>query len=505
MTLAKDTILENRYRIDCLLGQGGMGAIYQGYDLKLDIPLAIKENFFQTPQSVRQFQQEARILARLHHPNLPRVIDHFSFENRQYLVMDFIEGQDLWEIVKKQKQPLEEKLALDYLIQVCQAVNYLHQQIPPIIHRDIKPQNIKITPEGRAILVDFGIAKMAEGDGRTNTGAQGVTPGFSPPEQYSGTGTTPVSDIYALGATLYAILTGKKPPDSISLLTGGAKFESPNTINPKLSRQASQAIEKAMQTQQTARPPSVTAWQQELIAVLETQTRPDLSSKRTAVLTSTRISERRAGKADLPSMAQPISTPKAGRGILPLVTVIVILLGIVGVVVYFNLTLSPVTPTVEVNPKETSTVTQEPPATTIPIADTPFSVSTQIFTPTSLPNAVRATDTSAPTLTPPSTDTIAPTITLPPTNTPSEGLTIPQGKGALIMFNCLGGVVNVDVLPVNVFQELAPKTGSDCIPGEPIFLDPGEYTLKASIAGRASEGQAVIIIEAGGVLNFDWQ
>ncbi len=267
MTLLKDTILENRYRIDRLLAYGGMGAIYQGFDTKLKTPIAIKENFFQTPQSIRQFEQEALILARLRHAGLPRVGDHFSFKERQYLVMDFIEGQDLWEITQKEGHPLTEKLAVDYILQVCEAVQYLHQQEPPIIHRDIKPQNIKITPAGKAMLVDFGIAKVGGSDSLTRTGARSITPGYSPPEQYSGEGTVPASDIYALGATLYALLTNQKPPDSISLMTKTAKFTPPEQINSLVSPQISQAITHAMQSKTSQRPSSVVVWQQELQAI----------------------------------------------------------------------------------------------------------------------------------------------------------------------------------------------------------------------------------------------
>lgn len=266
MTLPEDTILVNRYRIDGLLAHGGMGAIYRAFDTTLNTPVAIKENFFQTPHRVAQFKQEALILARLRHPALPRVIHHFSFEGQQYLVTDFIEGENLWEIIRRRGGPLAEADALDYLIQVCQAVSYLHQQNPPIIHHDIKPQNIKITSQGKALLVDFGIAKQVGAE----AGAQGATPGFSSPEQYSGEGTTPLSDIYSLGATLYAVLTGKKPPNSVSLLVGNAKFEPPNLVNPELSQQTTQAILSAMQTQPQLRPHSVGEWQQRLEAIART-------------------------------------------------------------------------------------------------------------------------------------------------------------------------------------------------------------------------------------------
>jgi serine/threonine protein kinase len=274
MTLAVDTILENRYRIDRLIGQGGMGAIYQGYDTNLDIEVAIKENFLQMPQSIMQFQQEARILAKLHHPALPRVMHHFSVAGQQYLVMDFIEGEDLWQIIKRSKKPLDEAQAVRYISQICEAVQYLHKQQPAIIHRDIKPQNIKVTPSGQAVLVDFGIAKIAEQNAVTGTGARGVTPGFSPPEQYSGEGTTPRSDIYALGATLYALLTGERPPDSISLLTDRAKFVSPQQLNLNLSQQVWQAILHAMQPLEKNRPLSVAVWQAELQRSVPTPVAP---------------------------------------------------------------------------------------------------------------------------------------------------------------------------------------------------------------------------------------
>ncbi len=272
MALPPGTILEDRYRIESMLARGGMGAIYQGFDTNLNIPVAIKENFFKTPESIRQFQREAQILARMHHPNLPRVIQHFSREGQQYLVMDFIAGIDLWEMVKQQDRPLDEALALDYIIQVCDAVDYLHRQKPPVIHRDIKPQNIKITPEGQAVLVDFGIAKVAEGDDQTQTGAQGVTPGFSPPEQYSGEGTSPASDVFSLGATLYAVLTGQKPPNSVSLLVNRATFKSPVELNHNLSRQVSEAVMHAMQPRIADRPSSAAAWKRELESIINQPT-----------------------------------------------------------------------------------------------------------------------------------------------------------------------------------------------------------------------------------------
>ncbi|MEM7347711.1 MAG: protein kinase, partial [Chloroflexota bacterium] len=284
MPLLQGTILENRYRIEKLLSRGGMGAVYLATDTKLQIQVAIKENFFQTEHSIRQFEQEALILARVHHPNLPRVIDHFTVKSHQYLVMDFIDGKDLWDLVQLQGYPLEEKQALTYIIQICQAVSYLHHQKPAVLHRDIKPQNIKISSDNRAMLVDFGIAKVVgKNKEKTRAGAQAVTPGFSPPEQYQVGGTTPASDVYALGATLYAILTGKKPPNSISLLANKKSFIPPVQLNDKLSKDVSEAITWAMSPSKEERPQAVAVWQEQLEKILASENLDDETLKPGAI------------------------------------------------------------------------------------------------------------------------------------------------------------------------------------------------------------------------------
>ena len=229
MPLLPNQILNNRYRIVKLLGQGGFGAVYRAWDLNLDHQRAIKENLDTSPQAQRQFKREAQILDVLVHPNLPRVIDHFIVPNQgQYLVMDFVEWQDLGEMLMN--GPLPEARVLPWIIQVCDALIYLHSQNPPVIHRDIKPGNIKITPDGRAILVDFGISKVYDPTLSTTVGARAVTPGYSPPEQYGKGATDARSDMYALGATLYHLLTGQAPPQwsfrSAASQPFGARFVS---------------------------------------------------------------------------------------------------------------------------------------------------------------------------------------------------------------------------------------------------------------------------------------
>ncbi len=190
MTLTTGMVLNNRYRIVKLLAQGGFGAVYRAWDLNLKIACALKENLSVTPDAQKQFDREATLLASLQHPNLPRVTDHFSIPGQgQYLVMDFVEGEDLQQILDRTRTPIPEHQALAWVDQVCDALSYLHTHYPPIIHRDIKPANIKITPQGRAILVDFGIAKALAPNAKTTQGARAITPGYSPPEQY-GQGST---------------------------------------------------------------------------------------------------------------------------------------------------------------------------------------------------------------------------------------------------------------------------------------------------------------------------
>lgn len=246
MALAPGTVLNNRYRIVATLGQGGMGAVYQAWDENLGISVAVKENLFLTDEYARQFQREANILASLRHPSLPRVGDYFSVPNQgQYLIMDFIEGEDLRQRIERLNTiPDNEVILIGAAI--CDALHYLHHRYPPIIHRDIKPGNIKITPEGQVSLVDFGLAKLLVGSQQTTTGARAMTPGYSPPEQYGTAPTDARTDIYSLGATLYASLTGTIPEDGLARATGKADLTPVRVLVPKANRKLAAVIEKAL-------------------------------------------------------------------------------------------------------------------------------------------------------------------------------------------------------------------------------------------------------------------
>jgi serine/threonine protein kinase len=217
--LTADTVLQGRYRIGRQLGQGGMGAVYEAVDERLDTIVALKETLFTDEKLRKQFEREARLLARMHHPALPRVSDHFNESDGQFLVMQYIVGEDLAAMLAQRNGPFPQEEVLLWADQLCDALDYLHTQDPQIIHRDIKPQNLKLTARGQIVLLDFGLAKGAAGQlsvVTTSASIFGYTPNYAPLEQIQGLGTDPRSDIYALAATLFHLLTNVKPPDALS-------------------------------------------------------------------------------------------------------------------------------------------------------------------------------------------------------------------------------------------------------------------------------------------------
>jgi len=265
MVLENGYLLRERYRILDILGQGGMGAVYRALDENLDIIVAIKENTFTSEDHTRQFQREAKVLAGLRHPNLPRVFDYFVIEKQgQYLVMDYIEGEDLRQWLSRE-EILSEADALYIGIAICDALIYLHNQDPVITHRDIKPGNIKITPGGEIVLVDFGLVKVSTEREKTTSAARAMTPGYSPPEQYGESPTDHRSDLFSLGATLYAALAGYLPEDSLARATGNATLTPLRQYVPHVSRRTADAIEKALALRFEERWQSASAFQQILI------------------------------------------------------------------------------------------------------------------------------------------------------------------------------------------------------------------------------------------------
>ena len=247
--LERGSLLHKRYRIVEILGQGGMGSVYRAVDENLGVDVAVKENLFTSDEYGHQFRLEAVILANLRHPHLPRVTDHFVIGGQgQYLIMDFIDGEDLRQRIERTGSISEEEAILVGTA-MCDALQYLHTRKPSIIHRDLKPGNVRITSDGHIYLVDFGLAKLVKGTQATFTGARAMTPGYSPPEQYGTARTDPRTDIYSLGATLYAALTGVIPEESLARAMDNLELTPLRKRNPKVARKLAAAIEKAMAVQ----------------------------------------------------------------------------------------------------------------------------------------------------------------------------------------------------------------------------------------------------------------
>ena len=278
--LERGTILRNRYRMVQPIGQGGMGSVYLAEDLRLEgrkcaiktvriDPAASKEIISELQ---RQFSREAGILARLDHPNLPKVSDYFTEAEQDYLVMDYVSGKDLKEIIddaRRNGRFLTEVEVLNWTRQLCDALNYMHNQETPVLHRDIKPSNIKLTPSGLIKLVDFGLVKvLSKDDSRTITVLQGRgTAAYTPLEQYGedDTHTDARSDIYSLGATLYHLLTNQSPPEAKQRFLKPETLVPPRAINPAVSEYVERAIAAAIAMHPDDRPRSVAEFDELLL------------------------------------------------------------------------------------------------------------------------------------------------------------------------------------------------------------------------------------------------
>jgi predicted Ser/Thr protein kinase len=220
--IAPGTVLQNRYAVERQIGAGGMGAVYVATDRRFGSTVALKETFFDDAALRRAFEREARLLNRLRHHALPRVSDHFEEAEGQFLVMEYIPGEDLSQMLKARNgSGFPARQVLSWADQLLDALDYLHTQEPPVVHRDIKPQNLKLTARDQIVLLDFGLAKGTALQTRVTHTASlfGYSFNYAPIEQMQGAGTDPRSDLYSLGATLYHLLTGATPPDALTRAT----------------------------------------------------------------------------------------------------------------------------------------------------------------------------------------------------------------------------------------------------------------------------------------------
>ncbi|MFM8320303.1 MAG: protein kinase domain-containing protein, partial [Chloroflexota bacterium] len=346
--LPEGAVLEQRYRVIRLLGQGGFATVYQAWDEHLQRACAIKENQLTTPEAQRQFEREARLLADLRHPNLPRVTDHFLVPGRgQYLVMDYVAGENLHHLLERHGRPFDQATALGWVLPVLDALSYLHSQQPPIIHRDVKPQNIILAPNGHPFLVDFGIAKAYTPQAATTIGARAVSPGYSPPEQYGQSNTDPRSDLYSLGATLYTLLTARIPPDSVDVMSGSQPPPAAvQALNPSVSPHVAAAISAAMQPSRLQRFPSMEAFRQALThpasappaaGLVQPVTRPEPApgshprgAARAAGAPPRPVQPARPAPASQPPSGGPFTRPRGAAGPGLLVLGVIGLLGLIG-------------------------------------------------------------------------------------------------------------------------------------------------------------------------------
>jgi eukaryotic-like serine/threonine-protein kinase len=294
--------LHSRYRIDFLLGEGGMGAVYQAYDWLKQRKVAVKEFLLHNlpsqvdtleiestqahrgskplthEQAFQQFRREAELLSQLSHANLPEVLDFFTQEDQGYIVMTLIEGKDFYSLMEQQKGPFPEDQVRKWLDQILNALAYCHSH--NVIHRDLKPENLILADDGKIYLVDFGIAKaLGTTSTLTTVGARALTPGYSPPEQYAGAGGTDErSDIYSIGGVLYFLLTGKNPVESTMRLAGDP-MEPPSILNPEISLQMENLILRCMALSKADRPKSVAEIQEMLAGLPEKR---DISTRKNA-------------------------------------------------------------------------------------------------------------------------------------------------------------------------------------------------------------------------------
>lgn len=272
-------ILKERYEIRRIIGQGGMGSVYLADDLRLEGRLCALKEVFHDPQfseellrqTREQFTREATVLARLDHPNLPKVSDYFSYEQRDYLVMDFVPGRDLSVLMtdaRLKETFLEEREVLTWAAQIIDALEYLHSQDPPIVHRDVKPSNLKLTPNSVIKLVDFGLVKVLASGEVTVTVLQGRgTAHYTPLEQYGGdAGHTDVrTDIFSLGATLYHLLTNQPPAEARDRFLQPGILVPLREINPSISPRTERAVLWAMNLHPEERLQNMSLFRQALL------------------------------------------------------------------------------------------------------------------------------------------------------------------------------------------------------------------------------------------------
>jgi sugar lactone lactonase YvrE len=278
-SLEPETLIHDRYRVVRQIGRGGMGAVYEAIDTRLGNTVALKQTLVRGEQLDDAFAREARLLSSLRHAALPVVSDYFAHGDSHFLVMQFIPGTDFGALMAQRTAPFSFGEVLAWADDLLDGLDYLHTQSPPIVHRDIKPQNLKLTPRGEIVLLDFGLAKGgAASAGATLAGGAslyGYTPQYAPLEQIQASGTDPRSDLYSLGATLYALLSNHAPANALdrasAVLQGQPDPLTPlDALNPQVPAAVARLIARCMALNASDRPASAAAARAELAAAVRT-------------------------------------------------------------------------------------------------------------------------------------------------------------------------------------------------------------------------------------------
>lgn len=436
MTLVPGQVIYGRYRVVALLSQGGMSAVYEAVDTTLNVRCALKEMMpypgtmgTELPQLREQFRQEAQLLAELRHPHLPRVTDHFEEDGNAYLVMDFIPGRRLDEVVA-QRGELPEDEVIEWARQLMEAIAHCHAH--GVIHRDIKPQNVIVTQQGEAILVDFGLAKLVDPDNpRTRTVMRGLgTPEYAPPEQYDTRRgrTDPRTDVYSLGATLYHALAGKPPPMLAQRVVEPKSLVPVRQLRNGVSQTTDRVILKAMALQPTERFQSMAEMYKALLG-------SPLPRREAEDALSSEITPTVSGESSRTTILLPW-IGSMGVGVDYRIGVAGVIVGLISLAIIVSWATerydlgSASTATATLTASATSTSTRSVPTVTPSPTVPPTAIpTTELPTPTPIPSAtpipeafydlrspVPASPTSRPVYVPP---THTPTPTSTPTNTPS--------------------------------------------------------------------------------------
>ena len=434
MPLVPGQVIHGRYRVIALLSsQGGMSAVYEVMDSTLNVRCALKEllpypgtDESALPELRDQFQQEARLLAGLRHPNLPRVSDYFEEDANAYLVMDFVYGRRLDEVIG-QDGDLSEDEVLEWARQLVEALAHCHQR--GVIHRDVKPQNVIITWGGQAVLVDFGLAKLVDpSDPHTRTVMRGLgTPEYAPPEQYDTRkgGTDPRTDVYSLGATLYHALAGNPPPTATERVVDPEILVPLRQLRDDVSEVTDQVLVKAMALRPSYRFQGVAEMYQALFgSPLPTQVKAE--STASSGMDTNLLPQPAKPSGFLPWRAiRGLQINRRVIGLVSLATVVMLLVGSVS-----SSAVPTAAATSTIGATTAATVTGAPTATPSPTATPTASPTSRPTTqrPTETPmelnlRAILATTAAMPTPSPTPTQVFipSPTFTPPPTNTPRSG------------------------------------------------------------------------------------